>query len=1323
MKFVARVVILASLFSLNQCQNTTSGATALATASPTCIQPRQASDPASTYLSSALTSVISNACDSTQQQVATSSTLSLVYYKFGAIYYNISHPRDAVNDQQLSPSFCSTLFNSVISTCINAPSPGFWGGWIVSMGANYSISDFVYPANPLPSAGASSDASASPASASTTQFSDAPYGSSASVQTSLLGTGVTPTTSLTSTAPPFPISSSQPSSGNDGTVATMGGNAGSLPLSSIGTGSPLSSNTGAITLPLPSLATIITGTVASQVVTETFVPHIFPQYSTISETITTTTTLTSGSSPVTIVVGPFGVGWAPYHEPSGIPELLPPSILPPSAVAAADSADSTTASASSASVPLGNRVSSSSVLLNSSTSATGSSGKLSSSQSVIGTVSSVASVPFSTTISASGLSTPPISLGSGFSGPSLSSSELNAQSSSNGGVTTSGNLGITKQPASISQTALPGASTVPPIVPVSYVTTAFNNPSQTITTLSVSGEAAIIYSKETFPGLSTITAPTTIQTSVVETENGGKTSTFVGGIVVGPGGVYWGPPGLPPVPPFPGVSPPCIWPFCTGGGGGGGSNPPGDPDPPPPYTPDDPNTPDSNDPKTQDQPSDKSSQPSSTQNPSSTSSASQTSSVATSTTCSSQIVTDYWVSCASGASSSCLTYSSSVVSGCSVTAVTSTTTSACPIGASVSPDPTMAGFDYSNEYPILNPGYSSDVQWTYIVADIVESGVVVGGSSAGPSNSATNSQSAGTTTPTGSVSSAIPGSGASRTTMLTITSPPSSTSGGGALGKTNIPSTTASSPICENFADPDDGISGECQCSSGTFYTKVPLLTGQPDQCGYTTFPSQAPAPTPTSNPNPYPFTYTDIQNGNIIACKSSSIGNAGVLYTVCEGDSTTVGTDSGIYGHYTSAATAAASASAASAAAMIPTGRCAFWDETLFWRFEVYDINGWAGNNGDSLHHQEDGCGDLTGWSWKTSDTGDHQYAYFNLPFIMKSGCVERAIASAGGPKGLSCSGEGTGKKARSLKLGPRQENPKRRRFRTDVSISSNSDLLMLALHESISEALPEMKLPSISERDITIAPRRLNARSEFEKLYELDSRDLIKRGCLDWLWPGKNIPEAWWCNAVLPGVDSCTEAIQKKGVVGRFPSMFYTSWGGIGDGTFGVEGTKLWASQNICGRVVDFDGITVSTYHYVVESAVLKSFGKDGLNLSADEQKEILDPFLKNLSQAFAEQSAGEAYVFVPKGVDFQPDSAWTGWEYPALTRNDKIDKIWKIELDHSDPAQFQPGGKPQGVKTLLWKKGDAPSAIEPKGTRQGTLPAQIPQDQIPENWQGSI
>ena len=288
----------------------------------------------------------------------------------------------------------------------------------------------------------------------------------------------------------------------------------------------------------------------------------------------------------------------------------------------------------------------------------------------------------------------------------------------------------------------------------------------------------------------------------------------------------------------------------------------------------------------------------------------------------------------------------------------------------MTPEPTMDGFDYTGELPVLKLNYTSDIQWTYTVAEIVASGVIIGNTSAGPSNSTSTSQGFGTMTPTGTDSSAILSSGVPSTTMLTITTSPSSARGSNSATIKNTASSTAPLSLCENFADPDNGVSNICQCSSGTTVTKLPLLTGRPDQCGYTTLPSPAPTPAPTSNSNPHPYTYTDIESGIIIACKSSSTGNAGgYLYTNCEGDSTTISTDPVIYSRYTSVETAGASTSAVSAAALassaataIPTGACAYWDDSLFWTFEVFNINGWAGNDGDDLHHQEHKCGALTG-------------------------------------------------------------------------------------------------------------------------------------------------------------------------------------------------------------------------------------------------------------------------------------------------------------------------------------------------------------------------
>lgn len=79
----------------------------------------------------------------------------------------------------------------------------------------------------------------------------------------------------------------------------------------------------------------------------------------------------------------------------------------------------------------------------------------------------------------------------------------------------------------------------------------------------------------------------------------------------------------------------------------------------------------------------------------------------------------------------------------------------------------------------------------------------------------------------------------------------------------------------------------------------------------------------------------------------------------------------------------------------------CAFWDSIYAWTFEVYNIEGWAeGDHGQGLHDNENGCGALTGWDWH-EPTGDKRaFVFFVLPFWMADGCVERAIASAGGPK-----------------------------------------------------------------------------------------------------------------------------------------------------------------------------------------------------------------------------------------------------------------------------------------------------------------------------------
>jgi len=79
------------------------------------------------------------------------------------------------------------------------------------------------------------------------------------------------------------------------------------------------------------------------------------------------------------------------------------------------------------------------------------------------------------------------------------------------------------------------------------------------------------------------------------------------------------------------------------------------------------------------------------------------------------------------------------------------------------------------------------------------------------------------------------------------------------------------------------------------------------------------------------------------------------------------------------------------------------------------YDVtivtNGFITDNGASLKSQEKGCGDLLSWSTSTINSPSPDGSWvasemfsFTLPLTIAGGCVERAIASAGGPKGLQC-------------------------------------------------------------------------------------------------------------------------------------------------------------------------------------------------------------------------------------------------------------------------------------------------------------------------------
>ena len=372
--------------------------------------------------------------------------------------------------------------------------------------------------------------------------------------------------------------------------------------------------------------------------------------------------------------------------------------------------------------------------------------------------------------------------------PNLPSVDGPRQTQTYGATTSSG-------PSSTSQTSTTAVSSPNSTATASYgsITDAFESISQSETTI-VAGGVTQHWSKETFSDLTTLTAPSTITTPMVETDKDGSQFTISAAIIiVGPRGVWWnggtGGFGL--------HGPHCLWPFCPPGGGGdvsgaGAGVNPSDPDAPDsneqPSNPNDPK--DENQSQSQRQSTDQlssSDQPTSTIGTKSSASSSSSSSSCTL----SMTVSDCAISCASptGASTlSCATTCSAPITGCSAAGTTQYTTATGDSCTKPSGWPNVADGDDISDY---EPPGSADIP----NPSSNDTGLTGAGSTSLSGSANVTSTGTSTTAPT-STGTAGPGSGASRTTA-TPTAGSSDTSADTKFSNPAIssPSSTASVPV------------------------------------------------------------------------------------------------------------------------------------------------------------------------------------------------------------------------------------------------------------------------------------------------------------------------------------------------------------------------------------------------------------------------------------------------------------------------------------------------------------------------------------------------
>lgn len=137
------------------------------------------------------------------------------------------------------------------------------------------------------------------------------------------------------------------------------------------------------------------------------------------------------------------------------------------------------------------------------------------------------------------------------------------------------------------------------------------------------------------------------------------------------------------------------------------------------------------------------------------------------------------------------------------------------------------------------------------------------------------------------------------------------------------------------------------------------------------------------------------------------------------------------------------------------------------------------------------------------------------------------------------------------------------------------------------------------------------------------------------------------------IPGVDECRAAIRSKGLVETLPSVFYTAY------PLQLQAARQWAACffteasaptpeeykfALWGRLADPKWVKSNSFE--ISEAMYSTDPEFHENVA----KKFRDMFLKNLSQAFAEEAQGDVYLVVkdsitPDNISWDTAMAWGG------------------------------------------------------------------------------
>ena len=173
--------------------------------------------------------------------------------------------------------------------------------------------------------------------------------------------------------------------------------------------------------------------------------------------------------------------------------------------------------------------------------------------------------------------------------------------------------------------------------------------------------------------------------------------------------------------------------------------------------------------------------------------------------------------------------------------------------------------------------------------------------------------------------------------------------------------------------------------------------------------------------------------------------------------------------------------------------------------------------------------------------------------------------------------------------------------------------------------------------------------------------------------------------CGPDVPSVAECEGMIRRHGQVPTKTSIFYTGL----DGKVGLEKCKAVLNCRIdVGEIILYDNIVDNRWF----DAQIYAIQQANPTVLPNAATGPFQDFQKRLSQAFGQAAQGTAYICMPDEEDtdnvFRTDKAWGGWEYPALTRNQRVTRVLRLDPNKdNEPRQ-------------IWQPSDGPTPNEPRG-----------------------